>query len=329
MIAFYFIIRYSIVQMFNCSFSTNLSCVKYSIRIFAAFAFYLYGISLSYAQELNCSVQVTSQAIADVDRTIFDALQKSIYEFINNRKWTGDAYTSHERIECSMLINITNRVSTDEFKATLQVQSRRPVYKTSYNTTSFIINDQDIQFKYVSFEVLEYSENNYVSELTTILAYYVYVILGTDYDSFAMYGGAPFFQKALTIVNNAQSSPAKGWKAYEGQRNRYWLIQNILDQQFKPLRECNYKYHRLGIDRMGEKVDEGKVAITEAIESLRPLYRIRPNSFNMQLFFNAKSDEIVNVYSQAYPEEKTRIVAVLNEIDAGNTSKYQKILTSK
>lgn len=281
------------------------------------------------AQELNCSVQISSQQLSDVDKTLTDAMQKSVYEFINTRKWTEDNYLQHEKIDCSILINLTERVSTDEFKATINIQSRRPVYRTSYNSNMLSYVDNDFQFRYVQFETLEYSENSYVSELTSVLAFYAYMILGMDYDSFSPSGGTVYYQKALQIVNNAQTSKYKGWKAFEDTRNRYWMVNNILDQPFKPLRECLYKYHLEGFDIMNEKVAEGRSAVTEALQLLQPLYRSRPNNFSMQVFFQAKMDELVKLYSSANPDERPKVVSILTEIDPGHSSKYQQILSSK
>ena len=278
---------------------------------------------------MNCSIQISTQQVSDVDKTLSDALQKSVYEFINNRKWTEDNFLQHEKIECSILINLTERVSSDEFKATFNIQSRRPVFKTSYNSNMLSYQDNDIQFRYVQYETLEYSENSYVSELTSLVSFYVFMMLGLDYDSFSLNGGTTYFQKALQIVNNAQTSKYKGWKAFEDTRNRYWMVNNILDQPFKPLRETIYKYHRLGFDIMSEKVTAGRAAVTEALQNLQPLYRSRPNNFSMQVFFQGKVDELVKLYSSAPTEEKTKIIPLLTEIDPGRSSKWQQILSAK
>lgn len=286
-------------------------------------------IGIAISQELNCSVQISSQQVSDVDKTFTEALQKSVYEFLNNRKWTEDNFLQHEKIECNILINLTERISIDEFKATFNIQSRRPVFKTSYNSNMLSYQDENIQFRYVQFETLEYSENSYITELTSLLAFYAYMIIGIDYDSFSLNGGTPYYQKALQIVNNAQTSKYKGWKAHEDSRNRYWLVNNILDQPFKPLRECIYQYHRSGFDVMSEKVNEGRTAVTEALQMLQPLYRNRPNNFSMQVFFQGKADEIVKLYSSANPDEKTKIVSLLTEIDPGRSAKWQQIRNAK
>ncbi len=311
------------------SLLSDLLPSKKIFRVASCFLLICLLFKTTIAQEFNCSVQISSQQLSDVDKTLTDALQKSVYEFMNNRKWTEDNFLQHERIDCSILINLTERVSTDEFKATLNIQSRRPVFRTSYNTNMLSYVDNDFQFRYVQFETLEYSETSYVSELTSVLSFYAFMILGLDYDSFSLNGGTAYFQKALQIVNNAQTSKYKGWKAFEDSRNRYWMVNNILDQPFKPLRECIYKYHLKGFDLMSEKVMDGRLAVTEALQLLQPLYRNRPNNFSMQVFFQAKMDELVKLYSSANPEEKPRIVTLLTEIDPGHSSKYQQIMSAK
>lgn len=283
----------------------------------------------SIAQELNCKVQVVSPTIQGTDKSVFDNLQTTIFEFMNNRKWTNETFKNTERIDCSILINVTERISNDEFKATIQVQVRRPVFKASYNSVLLNNNDVDFQFRYLENQTLDYSENVYTSNLTSVLAFYAYFIIGLDYDSFAPSGGTYYLQKALTIVNNAQSGNDLGWKSRDGNKNRYWLINNMLDATFVPLRECMYKYHRLGMDMMVDNKEAARVTIYESLLNLRKIHQIKPLSYSLQVFFYAKSDEIINIYSGAFPDEKAKIVNLLNEIDPTNSNKYQKILATK
>lgn len=285
----------------------------------------LFFYSRLNAQELNCQVQVLSQQIAGSDKSAFTALQTAIYEFMNNRKWTNESFKLEERIDCSILINLTDRLGTDEYKGTFQVQSRRPIYKTSYNSVLLNFNDQDFQFKYVENQPLEYNENTFTGNLTAVLAYYAYLIIGLDYDSFALNGGTPYLQKSLAISNNAQDAAEPGWKAFESNKNRYWLINNLMDASFVPLRECYYNYHRKGLDVMVDNKEGGRTAIAESIENLKKVHGIKPLSFNMQIFFNAKSDEVINIFSGAFTDEKAKIVTILNEIDPTNANKYAKI----
>lgn len=245
---------------------------------------------------------------------------------MNNRKWTNDVIQQDERIECSIVITLTEPPSGDAFKATIQVQARRPVYKSSYNSLIFNVNDKNFTFKYVEYQPLEFSESSFMSNLSSVLAYYAYVIIGVDYDSFSLEGGTQYFQKAQNIVSNAQSSNDKGWKSNEDNQNRYWIVENILNSTFKPLRECVYKYHRNGFDKMSVDVQSGRSAVLSSLELLRKVYENKPGSYSLQLFFLAKADEIVNLFSVAEPSEKINITALLNEIDPANSSKYNKIL---
>lgn len=278
-----------------------------------------------HAQELKCQVQVLSQQIAGTDKRTFEALQTAIFEFMNNRKWTNESFKIEERIECSILINLTEKISSEEYKGTFQVQSRRPIYKSSYNSVLLNFNDQDFQFKFVENQPLEFTENSFTSNLTAVLGYYAYLIIGLDYDSFALNGGTPYLQKALAISNQAQDASEPGWKAFESNKNRYWLINNLMDASFVPLRECYYNYHRKGLDLMVDNKEGGRQAIADAIQNLKKVHDIKPLSFNMQIFFNAKADEIINVFSGAFTDEKAKIVNTLNEIDPTNANKYAKI----
>ncbi len=289
----------------------------------------LISVTSLFAQELNCSVQVNSTQIQGSDKSIFDAMQKNIFEFMNNRKWTNNVFKNEERIECSILINITEQVSTNLFKATIQVQSRRPVYSTSYYTTLINHIDKEFEFEFNEFDPLEYSENTFLSNLTSVLAFYAYVILGNDYDSFAMKGGTRFFQKAQAIVSNSQGAQQPGWKAFESERNRYWLVENLLHQNYAPLRECMYKYHRLGFDKMAQNVPEGRAAVFQSLLGLEKVYERKPGSFSLQMFFNAKSNEIVDLFVEGLPKEKSDLTNLLNKIDPNNLSKYQKIMKGK
>jgi hypothetical protein len=283
-------------------------------------------IKNNYSQELNCKVQIETQKISNTDKRIYNIMQTAIAEFLNNRRWTNDNFQNKERIECNILINITERPSNEQFKGTLQIQSSRPVFNTSYASPLINYLDNDISFNYVENQSLEFSDNSYSSNLTSTLGYYAYLIIGLDYDSFSLNGGSSFFQKALSIANAAQSSDDVGWKAYGNNDNRYWLISNMLDASFIPLRECMYNYHRKGLDIMYNDQELGRKTIYESLESLNKIYEIKPSSFNLKVFFTAKSDEIVNLFSSANPDEKGKIIALLNRIDASNSNKYQKIL---
>ncbi len=282
------------------------------------------------AQELNCRVQVLTPSIQGTNKQVFQTLQTAIYEFMNNTKWTNDQFAVEERIECSITINITEQLSTDEFKGTLQVQSSRPAFNSSYNSTLLNVFDDQFRFRYLEFQAMEFNENTHISNLTSVLAFYAYTIIGMDYDSFGKRAGQPYFLKAQKVVNNAQNdNAATGWKAFEGNQNRYWLNENLLNPNFRPLRDCTYAYHRKGLDLMSNQVETGRAAIMEAIINLRSVHNKQPNSYLMQMFFAAKSDEIVNIFKKELPVNKTSLLEVLKIIDPANTTKYEGMMRAE
>lgn len=244
---------------------------------------------------------------------------------MNNRKWTAEQFRSEERIECSILINVTEW-NIDEFKATMQIQARRPIYNSSYDSRMLNISESNLQFRYLEYDPLEFSENAHISELTSVLAFYAYIIIGLDYDSFSLLGGSNYLNKAQGVVNNAQSSEhKKGWTSMS-KKNKYWLVDDMLNQIYKPYRECIYNYHRQGLDKMADDANSSRVIITESLEGLEKIYLQEPSSFILRVFFDSKADEIINIYSSASPSEKSRIVKLLKKIDPANTTRYEKIL---
>lgn len=282
------------------------------------------------AQELNCQIQVLSPQIqGTTEKRIFETLQKSIFEFMNNTKWTNDVFSPEERINCQLVLTISEKLSTDEYKGSLQIVSTRPVFKSTYTATTLNHNDPDIQFRYVEFQPMEFSINQHLSNLTSLLAYYAYVILATDYDSFSLNGGTPYWQKAQTIVSNAQNAPEKGWKSMDGTKTRFWVVDNALQPIYAPVREAMYKYHRLGLDIMYQDVAGGRAICLQALQGLEKVHDQRPLSFPMQMFFNAKSEEIVKLFSGGLPDEKSKAVTLLQKIDPGNGIKYQRITQSQ
>ncbi len=285
-----------------------------------------------FCQELNCNVQISAQKIQGSNRQVFETMQRDIYEFMNNTIWTNNVFSYAERVDCNMLINLTEQLSADEFRGTIQVQLRRPVFNTTYNSTMLNFVDNNFQFRYVEFQPLEFDPNSYRSSLVSVLAYYTYVILGIDYDSFAPEGGTEFFRIAEKIVTNAQNASEPGWKPYDGSRNRnrYWLVKNLLDDEYKGVRRFIYDYDRNGLDRMESSIPEARTNIVESLRSLQEVYRNRPDPYMylIQIIMESKSDELVNIFSNAFPEEKARVVEILNEIDPGNKAKYQKILAA-
>lgn len=283
------------------------------------------------AQEIYCNINISSAKIEGTDKKIFETMQSAIYEFMNNRKWTNYNIRVEERIECSMLITINDRPSADYFKGTLNIVLRRPVLNTAYNSVLLNFVDKEFTFNYVEYQPLDYSDGVYSSNLTSLLAYYTNIMIGLYFDSYSLNGGSPFIEKAQEIVNMAQSTQEPGWKAYEGLRNRYWLAENLLNPVNAPLRDFSYKYHRLGLDMMYERVDVGRNAISESLDLLMKTYNQKPDLFLLQVILDAKKDELVNIFSDSRvaPLEKNNAVNILREIDPANGSKYQAILESK
>lgn len=297
-------------------------------RIYLVFILFLVATGNLLAQELRCNISISAQKIQGANRTVFETMQSDLYEFMNNRKWTDEKYTMDERIECSFFINLDEQISSDEFKGSIQVQARRPVFNSSYETILLNIKDNDFDAKYIEYQTLEFNETSNKDNLTNILAYYAYIILGMDHDSFSPEGGTEFFQKAQTIVNNSQNAREKGWKSYESERNRYWLVENILNKSYSGFRSCTYQYHRQGLDIMSDKAPDGRAAIAESLKSIQKVFRSRPSLYILQVFFDAKSDELVNIFTKSFPDERNRVSVILNECDPSNGSKYEKILKS-
>jgi len=294
-------------------------------KIIFSFILFIFSVQ-AFAQEFNASVQVTAQQVEGTDKKVYQTLQQAIYEFINNRKWSNYQYKVEERIECTFMITITERVSSDEFKGKLNLVIRRPIYKTNYNSVLINYVDNDFDFKYIEYQPLDYDENTFTSNLTSVLAYYINIVLGYDGDSYSLFGGTPYFEKAQSILNSAQNATESGWKAFESTKNRYWLIENLMNTTYSPIREASYKFHRLGLDVMTENIENGRTAVSESLELLRKVNRQKPGLFLLQLFLDAKRDELINIYSQAAPIDKTKAINILKEIDPSNSSKYQKIL---
>ena len=277
------------------------------------------------AQELQCEIRVNSNQVAGTDKTVFQNLQTALYEFINNTKWTNINFKTSEKIECSIAITIKDR-NSDEFSGELNMALRRPCYKASYTTPILNYVDQKFTFSYMDGQPLDFSLNTHMSDLTSTIAFYVYMFLGLDFDSFSLNGGKPFFDAAQQIVNNAQSSSQSGWKAFDGTKNRYWMVENMTNNSYAPLHQFLYEYHRLGLDVMSEKPDQGRAAILKSLEQLQAVHKSYPTCFFLQLIIEAKRDEIVNVFSEGSQEEKTRAVNIMKELDPSKSSQYDAIL---
>ncbi len=279
------------------------------------------------AQELNCHVKVLAPTLQQTDPKVFETLEQSIAEFMNRRRWTTDVFRPEERIECSMLLSITQELASDRFAAQVTIQSSRPVYHSSYNTPMLYIVDKDFQFQYAQYQPLEYNENQFSSSLTSFLAYYAYLIIGFDYNAFALKGGQPYFAKANTIVTIAQSNneAGPGWKSFEGTRNRFWLINNLTNPKLDYIHQLMYQYHRQGLDKMYSSPDQGRKAILDALVLFSKIREDSPTAMFTQIFFQTKSEELIHLFSGAPASEKTQAVQLLTSLDPTNTQRYQSI----
>ncbi|NND93528.1 MAG: DUF4835 family protein [Flavobacteriales bacterium] len=293
-------------------------------RFFVATVLVLGLVSIE-AQELNCRVQVVAPQVSNVERRVLDGLRDAVRDFMNDRKWTNDKFDLDERIECNLLLTLNEVSNNTRFSGKLQVQSNRIVFNSNYDSPMLNLVDEDVSFEYLENTILEFQLDQHRSNLASILAYYAYIIVGMDYDSFALEGGTPHFSNAQQVVVNAQNSSDAGWKAFENNKNRYWLVENALHQAFKPLRSANYNFHRNGLDKMYENANLGRAKITQSISSLRKVHQSRPLSYNMRLFFLAKADEILNIYADAPVPEKNSVYNDLQIMDPANISKYNRL----
>ncbi|MEI6123331.1 MAG: DUF4835 family protein [Bacteroidota bacterium] len=284
----------------------------------------------SQAQELLCTVTVNSQQISGSDKTVYEDLQTAIREFMNTRRWSNYTYNPEEKIDCNIFITITERTSDVDFKGTLQIQSRRPVFNTSYFSPILNMVDKDLSFKYIQKQSLEYDDNNIYSNLTAVLGYYAYIIIGMDFDTFSLKGGSQFFTKAQNLVTLSQNGGDKGWKAFENKKNRYWLVENLLNDSYGGVRECLYLYHLKGLDVMKDDMMQGRNAITSGLEKVQYVAKQTPSLYIVTVFMDAKRDEIINIFSQAPTSDKPRIVNILKDIDPAHSNDFNtKILNAK
>jgi hypothetical protein len=283
--------------------------------------------SAAFSQELVCTVKVLDNQIQLTNKKIFRTLEQALTEYINTTKWTEEKVMPEERIECNFQIVLSSYdVKSNNFQGTLQVQSTRPVYGTSYNSVVFNFLDENINFDYAEFQRMNFNQNGFTDNLTSLFAFYAYYIIALDYDSFGQMGGTPYFQKALQIANNAQPTGLAGWQPFERNlRSRYNLIDNILNERFSPIREAIYKYHRQGLDIMSKTPELARKNIFESLLLVQKIFKIAPNTVMIIMFFEAKSDELVNIYKNAPSVEKPKVIDLLSEINIANISKYEKI----
>ena len=277
------------------------------------------------SQELNARITVNSDKIQGTNKSVFTTLQTSLTEFVNNRKWTDATFAVNERIDCSMTI-IVNEQNDNTFSAEIQVQSRRPVYNSSYTTTLFNFRDTQFDFEYVEFEQLEFTGTSLTSNLTATIVYYIYIILGLDFDSFSPLGGKAYFEQAQQIVNLAQSQGTwNGWKAFDGNQNRHALITALTDNTSENFRNMWYTYHRKGLDEMAANPDRGRTTIIETLPLLEEVYKTRPTSVILQVYADTKLDELMSIYSKATSQEKQSALKLLSNIFPTQTKRLEAL----
>lgn len=294
------------------------------MRKFLIIVLLILGMKLS-AQELNCVVLINSAEIGVSNRKIFDNMQNDIFEYMNNTKWTSSVYKTHERIDCSLTINILEAISANSFRGSLQLKVSRPVYNATYTTSILNFNDNDISFNYQEFQPLVYNENSFESNLVSILTFYAYTILGYQADTFGYKGGENFFQLAENVVNVAQQGGGVGWNRIDGNYTRYQLNENLLSPVYEQYRKTMYEYHILGLDRMVDNTREAKEVMSKSIQDLQNLYNDRPNTFLIRVFFDTKGDEIVDVFSDGPRIDTSQLREVLSRIYSSYDEKWKEI----
>ena len=301
--------------------------MKKYIFVSSILIFFFLGLipDTSQGQELNCQVSVSANQVQSSKRDRFNELQKSINDFLNNREWTNINFKVEERIECSMLIIIKKEVATDKFQASIQVQSRRPVYNTSYNSPIFNFKDEDFTFEYKKHQNLKFDLNSFKSNLTSVLAYYAYLIIGLDFDTFSSEGGTQFYKNAQSIVSSAQNSEFKGWKSFESKQNRYWLVKDLLRGSLSALREGYYIYHRHGLDIMAEEQKKAQQKVLAALKKIKKAKEKKPQIYIIEVLMNTKKDEIVNIFDKASPKVQKKAINRLKELDPAHAKSYDKI----
>jgi hypothetical protein len=293
-------------------------------------------LNKSKAQELQARVTVISTRVSNnVNKNTFQTLQSALTNFLNNRKWTSETYGPNEKIDCNFLLNLESTDEPNIYAASLTIQSARPIFNSSYLSPIISYKDDNVNFKYLEFQQLDFNENRVsgndaqVSNLTAIFAYYAYLIIGFDADSYALHGGDNYFQKAQNIVNNAPDDGSRnisGWKAFDGIRNRYWLIENMLNSRYGIMHDVYYNYYRQSMDKLYENEKTGRVEMLNVLNQLNKFNQDNPNTMINQFFFQGKSNELIKIFSKALPPDKALALDILSKLDLTNAGKYKEQL---
>ncbi|WP_420575813.1 DUF4835 family protein [Ekhidna sp.] len=286
----------------------------------------IFFLSASFAQELNCRVIVNAQQVQTTERAIFTEMETEFAQFLNTTKWTNDEFEEEEVINCNLVITISEMPSIGVFKASVQVLSSRPVYGTGYESVIMNFADRDWNFEYVQSQPLRFNENTFTSNITSMLAYYAYMIIGFDYDTFSELGGTPHFQNAFKIVNNAQQTNYSGWQQFNSVRNRYWLVENVQNPQLEPIRQALYTYHRQGLDIMLEDREQAEKNILDALSKVQRANRARPRSILTIAFMDSKSGELIQIFSESSLATRRQAYNLLSNIDPARTDDYKALI---
>jgi hypothetical protein len=286
-------------------------------------------VSGALAQEFNCKVQINTQQVQGFDRSVVSDLKTAMTEFINNRKWSDYHFAPEEKIECTLLFTVTRIANNEDFTGTFSIILQRPVFNSNYNSPLLNMMDKNIRFKYQPSQAMNFSENTFSDNLTSLLAFYANMMLGIYFDSFALDGGTVFYNHAMTVVQTAQNSGYTGWQSFESEKNRYHFVEQYLNKAYEPLRIFLYRYHRKGMDVMYNDVAGGRKVILSSLSLLKKVYDKRPGLYAMQLLLDAKRNEIIQIFSKATPAEKNQMVALMSQIDAPNGMRYREVLQQR
>tara|TARA_R110001592_G_scaffold359340_4_gene665766 strand:- start:3434 stop:4339 length:906 start_codon:yes stop_codon:yes gene_type:complete len=299
--------------------------LKNHYKILASLLICLFTSQFTLAQELNCTVSVRADKISATNKRIFETLETAMSEFLNNTKWTDVEFAPEEKIKCSFLVQIDEFALPGRMSATLQITASRPIYNSSISSTIFNHQDRKFSFSYLENSPIFFTPNQYQNNLSSVLAFYAYMILGYDADSFQQNGGTEFFSQAQRVVNNAQNSSEPGWKSFDDQRNRFWMVDNALQKLFQPLRDAYYQYHRKGMDTMYDNPVAGRAQVLLALQALDKVHKAKPLSFNMQMFFNTKQMELISIFKEAPDAEKDQFISIASTLDPTRGSNYAEI----
>jgi len=287
--------------------------------------FYFAGLTSGYSQEFLGNIQIQHQSIDGVDPSVFSNMETTIFEFMNNRVWSSYNYKIEERIEFTMVLTLSEVQGSDIFGGSINLVLQRPIYGSDYNSVIINIVDDDLRFEFIPHQSMQYSDGTYTTNLTSILAYYAYLMLGLDFDTYSLEGGTEFYEKAMAVVTAAQNSNEKGWQAFEGPKNRYQLVENILNPSYSELRALLYEYHLKGLDIMSDDLIGGRAVVGKTLKYLENVYNKRSGLYFLQVVTEAKRDEIINIFTKASPAEKTDMINIMREVDPPNGTRYEAV----